>query len=96
MDELYLFEGFEFTYKELQVIDGIREKQLTIQNFLMFFGFNRTNELIQAKVLGVVGKNEKGDDLYSFVFFKERSMAVSLDFLLLKIALEKQFGKLPE
>jgi len=96
MDELYLFEGFKLTHKELQVIDKLREQKLTIQNFIMFFGFNRVNELIQVKVLGVVGKNERGDDLYSFIFFNEKTMAVSLNLLLLQIALELQFGKLPE
>ena len=95
MEEKYLFEGFEFTFKELRVIDGIREKKYTIQNFLMFFDFNRINELIEAKILGVVGKDEKGRDLYAFIFFKE-SMAVSLNLLLIKISLDYQFGKLPE
>ena len=92
MEEKYLFEGFEFTFKELHVIENIREKQYTIQNFLMFFEFSRINELIQANILGCVGKNEKGHELYAFIFFKE-CMAVSLNLLLLKIAIEIQFGK---
>lgn len=95
MDELYLFEGFQLTHKELQVLEKLREQRLTIQNFIMLFGFNRTNDLIQVKALGVVGKSEKGDDLYSFIFFKE-NMAILLNLLLLKIALENQFGKLTE
>ena len=94
MEEMYLFEGFQLTHKELQVLEKVREQKFTIQNFIMFFGFNRVNELIQEKALGVVGKNEKGDDLYGFIFFKE-NMAVSLNLLLLQIALEKQFGTLP-
>ncbi len=96
MEELYLFEGFNFTHKELQVIEKVREQKFTIQNFIMFFGFNRTNELIQAKVLGVTGKNERGDDLYGFIFFNEKTMSFSLLGLLVKISLENQFGKLPE
>jgi len=96
MEELYLFEGFNFTHKELQVLEKVREKKFTIQNYIMFFGFNRTNELIQAKALGVVGKNEKGDDLYGFIFFNEKMMSLSLLGLLLQISLENQFGKLPE
>ena len=96
MEKKYLFEGFEFTLKELRVIDGIKEKKYTIQNFLMFFEFNRINELIEAKMLGVVGKDEKDRDLYAFIFFNERTMSSSLTLLLIKISLDYQFGELSE